>query len=78
MPAATLTRVATSTVTQLDNHGEDCQYCSRIGAVVQVQLYYVLEGEREMEDGCKLCMFDRLNEVAALGADGFQWETEEK
>lgn len=76
--ATTLTAVSTGTIACLDNHGEPCQYCSSEGVVVQVQLYYTLDGEREMEAGCRLCMFHRMHEIERLGGHKFHWEMEEK
>jgi hypothetical protein len=70
--------LTTATVKALDNSGADCQYCSTEGAVVDTQLYYTIDGERVMEDGCGGCMFGRIFEVNALGVDTFHTETEEK
>lgn len=67
-----------ATVKALDNSGDDCQYCSAEGAVVEAQLYYTIDGKKVMEDGCGGCMFGRIFEVNALGVDTFHTETEEK
>lgn len=70
--------LTTAIVKALDNGGDDCQYCSIEGAVVDTQLYYTIDGERAMEDGCGGCMLGRIFEVNALGVDTFHTETEEK
>lgn len=71
-------KLTTAIVKALDNGGEDCAYCSTEGAVVDTQLYYTIDGERVMEDGCGGCMLGRIFEVNALGVDTFHTETEEK
>lgn len=65
------------TVKALDNGGEDCQYCSQEDAQVTAQIYYVIEGEKVMEDGCGACMLGRIFEVGKLGVDAFHIESEE-
>lgn len=70
--------VTTGTVKALDHGGEDCQYCSTEGAVVTHQIYYRLDGERVLEDGCDGCMFARMVEINQLGVDLFHVETEDK
>lgn len=71
-------KVTTVTAAALDRGGEPCEYCSTEDAVVDTQLYYVLDGEPVFEDGCSSCMLARLLESAQLGADTFQVETEAK
>ena len=71
-------RLTSAIVPALDNSGEFCQYCADENAYVEVQLYYTIDGERVMEDGCGGCMFGRIFEVNALGVDTFHTETEEK
>jgi len=70
--------VTTGTVKSLDNSGDECQYCCDGGAYVEAQIYYTIEGERVMEDGCGGCMFGRMVEINQLGVDTFHVETEEK
>lgn len=71
-------RLTTGTVKALDNSGEFCEYCSDETAYVEVQLYYTIDGEKVMEDGCGGCMLGRIFEVNALGVDTFHTETEDK
>jgi len=71
-------KITPVTVPALDNGGEPCEYCSTEDAVVDTQLYYVLDGEPIFEDGCRSCMLARVLESAQLGADTFQVETEAK
>jgi len=71
-------KVTFATTPKLDNGGEDCAYCSTEGAQIDVQIYYVLDGEPVFEDGCTACMLGRIFESAQLGGDDFQVETEEK
>ena len=68
--------VTTGTVQALDSSGDECQYCCDGGAFVEAQIYYTIEGERVMEDGCKACMFGRMCEINELGVDTFHVETE--
>jgi hypothetical protein len=69
--------VTAATVKALDNGGDDCQYCSEYGAQVTSQIYYVIDGEKVMEDGCGACMLGRIFEVNALGVDAFHIESKE-
>lgn len=70
--------LTTATVKALDNSGDYCQYCCDETAYVETQLYYTIDGERVMEDGCGGCMLGRIFEVNALGVDTFHTETEEQ
>lgn len=71
-------KVTEVTTPALDRGGDDCEYCSTIGAVIDTQIYYTLDGEPIFEDGCAPCMLARMFESAQLGADTFQVETEAK
>lgn len=70
--------VTTAVIPLLDNGGDWCMYCSDETAYVQAQIYYTIEGERIMEDGCKACMFGRMCEINELGVDTFHVETEDE
>lgn len=72
-PAMKITAIAC-----LDEHGQDCNYCSTEGAVVEAQIYYTIEEPHEavFETGCFSCMCDRAAEAALLGGYDFVMEVE--
>lgn len=56
MTLAEITEV--SQVSVLDNGGMDCLHCQLEGHVVTMQIYFDVNGERVMEDGCSECMLE--------------------